>query len=120
MSKRALRIVTAAVEAGAGVALLVAPSWAAELLVGEGLSSPSSLVVARIAAAALMSIAVACGLERNGARSGLVAGLLLYNIAVPLVLLEARFDLQLDGILLWPAIVLHAGLAVWCFVERAS
>jgi hypothetical protein len=106
-----LRIVTTTLEAGAGAALLFAPSWSSEFLLGEGLTSPAALAVARIGGAALLSIAVACGLERQ------VAGLLVYNLAVPIVLVHARFASHLEGLGLWPACVLHAGLAVWCAFE---
>jgi hypothetical protein len=121
--RKTLLVVTAAVEAGAGVALMVVPSWAAELLLGDSLSSPASLVVARIGGSALLSIAVACWLGRAGDRrecSGLIVGVSIYNLAVLIVLVLAVFVQHLDGILLWPAVVLHAALAVWCFVERAS
>jgi hypothetical protein len=123
VNRKALLIVTAAIEAGAGLALLIVPSWAAELLLGDGLSSPAALAVGRIAGSALLSISVACWLGRAGdrrERSGLIVGISIYNLAVPIVLVLGWFVQHLDGILLWPAVVLHAALAIWCFVERAS
>ena len=102
---------TTALEAGAGAALLFAPSWSSEFLLGEGLTSPAALVVARIGGAALISIAVACGLEKQ------VAGLLVYNFAVPIVLVHARITSHLEGRGFWPACVLHVGLTVWCVLH---
>jgi hypothetical protein len=113
----ALLIVTALVEVGTGAALLAVPSLVAEVLLGVGLPSPQALVVARVAGAALVSVGVAGWLGRNGervAQSCLVVGMLIYNLGVPIVLLHARIASSLDGWGLWPAILLHGGLALWC------
>lgn len=112
-----LLIVTALVEVGTGVALLMAPSLVVELLLGAGLSSPQSLVLGRITGAALVSTGVACWLAHNGepsGRRGLVGGLLIYNLAVPALLTRAAIADGTRGIAIWPACVLHLGLAVWC------
>lgn len=119
MNTKSLLIVTAVVEVGAGLALVSVPSLTAEVLLGEGLVPPPALVVARVAGAAVISLSVACWLERNGegrAQSGLVAGMLIYNIAVPIVLFHAWIIFSLSGIGLWPASVLHAALGIWCIV----
>ena len=119
VSTKALLIVTALIEAGTGAALLVVPSLTVELLLGEGLASPQALVVARIGGVALISVGVACWLGRNGERrahSGLVAGMLIYNLAVPIILLHGRIASGLEGLGLWPASLLHTLLAVWCVV----
>jgi hypothetical protein len=116
---KALLIVSTLVEAVAGIALLAMPSFAAELLLGEGLSSPQALVVARVTGVALFSLGTMCWLGRNTerrAQSSLAAGMLIYNLTVTLVLLYARFALSLEGIVLWPACILHLGLGVWCGV----
>jgi hypothetical protein len=119
VSTKALLIVTALIEVGAGVALVVVPSLAADLLLGEGLSSPQALVVARVAGAALISVGVACWLGSNGerrAQTGLVTGMLIYNLAVLIVLVHAWLAWALKGIGLWPAVLLHAVLGLWCVV----
>ena len=69
MSKLLL-IVTALVEVGTGVALLIAPSFVVELLLGEGLSSPQSLVLGRITGAARSRSASPAGFSSNGEPSG--------------------------------------------------
>ncbi len=118
MSTKALLIVTALIEVGTGMALVVRPSLTVELLLGVGLSSPQALVVGRVAGAALVSIGVACWLskngERRGAQLGLVVGLLIYNVAVPLLLIQAAIAEAMHGVALWPASVLHMALALWC------
>lgn len=119
MSTKALLIVTALIEIGTGLALLVAPSLSVEFLLGEGLSSPQALVVARVAGVALISVGVACWLGRNAdrrAQSGLIAGMLIYNLAVPILLLHGWIASALQGLGLWPASILHAVLAIWCVI----
>jgi len=124
MCTRWLLIVTALVEAATGLALLVVPSQTVAILLGEGTLSPHALVVARVTGAALLSIGVTCWLsrhsERSGAALGLIAGLLIYNVAVPLLLIHAALALTIYGIALWPASALHAALASWCIASLAT
>ncbi len=116
MKTRWLFLVTALAEGGTGLALLVTPSGVAELLLGVGLDSPAALVVGRITGAALVSLSVACW-PRDGeprGQVGLLVGLLIYNAAVPLLLISAALSAALHGVALWPASLLHTALAVWC------
>lgn len=115
----------AIIEAAPGVALLVLPAVVAGLLLGASLDVPASLTVARVAGAALLSLAVACWLARNDewsrAAKGLVVAMLLYNIFAVAVLAFAGISLLLVGVALWPAVVLHVVMAVWCLASlRAS
>jgi len=117
---KSLLIVTAALETATGLALLGLPSLVVAMLLGGSLDIPAALVVARVTGAALLSLGVACWLARNDQQSraatGLIAAVLLYNVAAVSVLVYASIYLGLTGIGLWPAILLHAALAVWCFV----
>jgi hypothetical protein len=60
----------------------------------------------------------ACWLARDDTQSrsarGLVAAILLYNFAVAALLAFGGFGLGLHGVVLWPAVVLHAVMAMWC------
>jgi hypothetical protein len=109
---------TATLEAATGVALAVAPSPVIEALLGSRPDSAAALVLGRVFGAALCSLGASCWIARGdaGSRSaaGLVAAMLLYNIATVSLLLHARFGLGISGVALWPAILLHSGLAVWC------
>ena len=121
---KALFTVTSALEAATGVGLAVAPSWAAQFLLGAPLDSPPGLTLGRVLGAALVAIGAACLGARDDARgraaSGLVAALLLYNAAVVAVLAYARIALGVSGVGLWPAVVLHSALAAWCVAGLVS
>jgi hypothetical protein len=118
MVARTLLIVTALVETPIGVMLLVSPAPVVALLLGVSVEAPAVLVVARIAGAALLSLGCACWLARNDganrAMGGIVAAMLLYNSVAVAVLTNAGTGGRLVGVLMWPAVALHAVLAVWC------
>jgi len=113
-----LLIIAAVIEAVVGLALLLIPTVAVSALLGVPLDTPTGLVAARIAGAALVSLAVACWRARNGDRgspaTGVVEAMSFYNFAGAMVLVYAGVRLELRSALLWPAIVLHFCLGVWC------
>ena len=121
MIARKLLIVTAVVETAIGVMLLSSPPLVARLLLGASLDGPAALIVARMTGAALLSLGVAGWLSREDGASragrGLIAAMLLYNVAAVAVLANAGAGMRLAGILLWPTVALHAALAVWCLAS---
>ena len=108
--KRVL-IFTAIGEAATGLALLIVPSLVGLLLLGEELTG-IAIPVARVAGIALIALGVACwpGPPR--------VGMLIYSAAVTLYLAYVGFAGNVTGILLWPAVVLHAILTA--LLTRAS
>jgi len=116
-------MVTTFVETPIGLMLLLSPPLVAGLLLGVSLAAPAALIVGRIAGAALLALGVACWLARDDgpslARRGLLAAILLYNCAAGAVLAHAGAVAGLVGVLMWPAVALHAALAVWCGVATA-
>lgn len=115
---KSLLIVSAVIEMGAGLLFLIAPSPTVKLLLGAGLVSPESMLVAKVGGAALLSFALSCWLERNRDPSasaiGLVAGLFVYNAAVVVLFVYAALVSKMNGIGMWPAVGLHSALLIWC------
>lgn len=113
-----LHTVSALLELGAGLVLLGLPSETVSLLIGTPLETPGSLSVARVAGVALLALGIACWLARGDAQSvaarGVVAAMLVYNVGATTVLAYAGAGFGLHGIALWPAVVLHGVMAVWC------
>jgi len=98
--KRVL-IFAAVGEAGTGLALLIVPSLVGRLLLGQELTG-IVIPVARVAGIALIALGVACWPGTP------LVGMLTYSAAVTLYLACVGFSGGLTGILLWPAVVLHA------------
>jgi len=113
-----LLTVSAIVEFPTGIALVLAPSLVAQMLLGEELVAPAAATVGRIAGVALLAIGAICWLARKSVvgsrRVDVVVGLLVYNAAVPACLVHAAMVGQADGIALWPVALLHTALAFWC------
>ena len=96
-------IVAAVAEAATGVALVIAPSLVGRLLLGEELAGVA-ITVARVAGIALIGLGIACwpGPPR--------VGMLIYGAAVAVYLAYVGLADGMTGVLLWPAVVLHAVL----------
>jgi hypothetical protein len=115
---RILQISSAIIELGAGLALLCCPSAATTFLTGAPLEGAAALTVARVCGAGLLSLGVACWLARGDTQSratrGLIAAMLLYDVVVAALLAFAAIGWGLHGMALWPAVVLHGLMSVWC------
>jgi hypothetical protein len=124
IAMKSLQFASAAIELGAGLALLVAPSATTALLVGVSLESDAALTVVRLGGAGLFALGLACWLARGDSQSraakGLVGAMLFYNAAAAAVLAFAGLGLHLFGLALWPAVVLHSLMAVWCLASLRS
>ncbi len=95
-------LVLAAVgEVATGLALLIFPSLVGRLLLGEDLAG-IAVPVARVAGIALAALGIACW--PGPAR----IGMLTYSAAVTLFLVYLGLAGGVGGILLWPAVALHA------------
>ena len=117
MKTKPLLITTAIIESTTGLALLLVPQLPVLILIGAQFDKPAHSVVGRITGAALLALGLASwsgAHEHTPATTGIVSALLLYNVATVAVLAYAGIGLQLWGIGLWPAVVLHAVMASWC------
>ena len=98
-----------------GLACLVVPSLPSDLLFGQPPSTPLAVVLVRFVGAVLLSLTLACWFAADDptiAAFGVVKAMLFYDVVAIGIFLYARFALELAGLLLWPAIVIHAILAM--------
>jgi len=113
-------IVSAVMEAGAGLALLAAPQLAIGLVFGTS-GTEAAIALGRLAGVALLSLGTACWLARNDGTStasrALVSGMLVYNAAIVALVLTGR--LGLPGPLLLGLAAVHGGMALWCLLLQA-
>ena len=118
---RKLLATTAVLEAAAGLGLLALPSAVASLMLGSALDAPAAVAVARIAGVALLALGGACWLARHDERGpsarGLLVAMLPYNAGVIAVLVYEAVGVGMAGVALWPTVVVHAGMGMWCITR---
>jgi hypothetical protein len=118
-NRKLFLLTTACLEAATGLGLLLLPSVLFAVLFGSKPPEVDAIFIARVAGVALFAIGIASWMARtdtlNQAQRGLLTGILVYNVAVSALLTFAGSVLMMRGVLLWPAVALHATLAVWCF-----
>jgi hypothetical protein len=100
-------------EVATGLALLLVPSLVGRVLLGEELSGVA-VTVARVAGVALIGLGVACwpGPPR--------LGMLAYSASVTLYLAYLGWWGGATGVLLWPAVILHAILTALLLWESTT
>src|SRR5271165_4292828 len=111
MTTRMLVMVSAAIEAATGVALIAVPDLVARLLLGTGLSG-SGVAVARVAGFGLLSLAIACWSGGADTSPHATRALFLYNLLAGLYLGFLRVGGEFAGYLLWPACIVHVLIAL--------
>jgi hypothetical protein len=124
MNLTRLFIVTALVEGVTGLFVLIVPAVPLALLLGSSEAAPETLLVGRVAGAALFGMGIASWRARDDKRApaqlGLLTGILFYDVAAAVLLAFGGVALNMVGLALWPAVVLHVALACWCIVEWLS
>jgi hypothetical protein len=117
-NSKLLLSVTGVIEAATGLALLLAPDLLVQVLLRAVPDTPVGTTAARIAGAAVLSLAVACWLARGDvtakAAKGLVTAMLFYNFAVVAILVLEWLRQGTSGIAFWPVVAGHIALGVWC------
>jgi ABC-type uncharacterized transport system permease subunit len=94
-----------------GIFLIVSPALAAVLLFGAKMED-AGIAVARFSGIVLISLATAClAISPRPHSRGAALGLLVYNVGVVVLFVGLGVGTALHGLLLWPAVILHAGLA---------
>jgi len=116
-----LLIITTLIETGAGVALLCGPSFVVKLLLGSPLDAPAAVTLGRLTGAALFALGAACwrasGDTKNRAARGLAGAMIFYNLGAVVILGASGIRAQTVGVALWPAVVLHGVMTVWCIAS---
>jgi hypothetical protein len=117
-------LVTAIVEIGAGFSLLIVPDRLISLLFATVQPAPETLLVGRWVGVALLAIGVASAMARDDPGSqalrGVLVAVLIYDVAAVVLLAYAAVGVRLVGPALWPVVVLHTVLAIWCFLGLRS
>jgi hypothetical protein len=109
---------TAILEGLTGLALLVVPSFVVTTLFGNSLTDATGLLVARLAGAVLVALAIACWFLRNELQASIMVKLMAgYNIFTIILLVYASMVDKLYGFALWPTVIIHAGLLLWCIAS---
>ena len=108
---------TAIIEAATGLGLIAVPAIVVRLLLDAEMSG-ATIPLSRVAGVALLALGVACWLARDDTQTraarGLVSAMVLYNLGAVIILGSAGLRSPSVGIALWPAVILHAVIAVWC------
>jgi hypothetical protein len=111
---------TALIEAATGLGLVAAPAVVVRLLLGGELLG-AGIPLGRVAGVALFALAIACWLASSDTQScasrGIVSAMALYNLGVALILTLFGIQSQSVGLALWPAVILHAIMTVWCLTS---
>lgn len=104
---------TAVVEFGTGLVLIIDPAIVIRLLLGVEFPDAGTLL-GRFFGISLVALAVACWPQRQRVESlsPPLRGMLIYNVVIALYLAALGTIGHLGGLLLWPAVALHAAVAV--------
>ena len=112
-----LTVLVAAIEAAAtGAVLIVTPplfGW----LIFDAAFAEAGHALARLTGIALLGLALACWPTSTTGGTSAARALLIYNVLAAIYLLYLAVGGRLVGVLLWPAVVLHAILSA--FLARA-
>ena len=112
---KSLLTITALIEGVTGLALAIMPSFVVSILLGTSLTDISAILIARLAGVALTTIAIACWLSRSNTQSAvIVKAMLAYNVFSIVLLVYAVLFERIAGLGLWPTVLIHFGLLVWC------
>jgi hypothetical protein len=122
LSRQKILWLASVVEMATGALLILAPEMVVQLLLGTHLSA-EGIPLARVAGIALLGLGLACWPPSQGAAGvGAFRGMLVYNTLVSLYLLLIEVRHHVGGLLLWPAVIFHALVAlllIWTWREAA-
>ena len=100
-------------EAATGLVLLIYPPIVIWLLFGAEIAG-AGIVMSRIAGISLIALGIACwpGSDADNSTPRTLSGMLTYSLLATLYLAYLGISGEWVGILLWPAVVVHAVLTI--------
>ena len=113
--KNTILALSAAAEAGTGLLLLAWPPIVVRLLFGVELTG-AAVIMSRIAGIALIGLGVSCWPRNSSLQS--INGMLTYSTLAMMYLIYIGVRGEAVGVLLWPAVVVHAILVVFLVGAR--
>jgi len=118
MGMKKLLGLAAVLEAATGLVLMIDPALVAQVLFGDGVAGAGK-ALSQVAGIALLALGVACwpGREAGSGSARSTGAMLTYSLLVTIYLVYLGVVAHLAGILLWPAVVVHA---VWIFLVVAA
>src|SRR5258708_1390481 len=110
--RRRILAFAAVAEVGTGLVLMIDPALVVALLLGAEVSGVGT-PLGRCFGVALLALGLACWPAREHAASGRPAarGMLAYNLLIAAYLAYLGVVAHSGGVLLWPAVALHAAVA---------
>ena len=115
-----LLAVAAAGEAATGLALLAVPLIVVRLLFGAEIAGAGT-VMSRIGGISLIALGLACWPGRDAGSLAPLMGMLTYSLLAALYLGYLGIVGEWVGILLWPAVGVHAvlsALLAWAWIRK--
>ena len=118
MKTQTLLVITAILEILTGMGLILVPGLLIRILLGADINDPVVFTITRVGGSAILALGFACWQARNepsgrGLRA-LVAGMLVYNIAVFITLANSALQFKTTLVLI-AALIAHAFLTFFCF-----
>ena len=111
MTAKKLVMVSAAIEAATGLALIAVPDRVATILLGVGLPG-SGIAVARLTGIALLCLAIACWPRGESASDPAIQALFTYNLFAAIYIAYLRLGEGFVSYVLWPTCAIHALLGL--------
>lgn len=119
-----LLLVTGVVEVMVGIGFLLTPGVVLVVLLGIKQAPSETLFVGRITGAAILGIGLVSWLMRTDtaqwSQRRLISGITVYTIAAAVLLVFAGVSSNMVGIMLWPGVIFHTALGVWCLAYLAG
>jgi hypothetical protein len=112
-TQRKVLVFAAVVEVGTGLFLMIDPAIVVKLLIGSEVSD-TAMQLGRCFGIALLALGLACwpGRQRSDSGSSAFRAMLTYNVLIAIYLTYLGTAGHLGGLLLWPAVALHAVVAL--------